>query len=105
HSVRRDRPMKSYDKWISRIPSTYRQFVLDEEGDETPPVERDPHCLALVKHYRSLMPMAQEARKPMFHLKPADGAIGAHVQAVQGAYKDFKNLSFEILKRTGISRK
>jgi hypothetical protein len=56
----------------------------------------DPDCLSLLKHYRSLMPMAQEARKPMFHLKPADGAIGAHYQAVQGAYKDFRQLAGRI---------
>jgi chromosome partitioning protein len=49
------------------------------------------------------MPLAQEARKPMFHLKPADGAIGAHVQAVQGAYQDFEELAREIAKRTGVA--
>jgi hypothetical protein len=49
------------------------------------------------------MSLAQEAHKPMFHLKPADGAIGAHVQAVQGAYRDFRNLAREIAKRTNIS--
>ena len=31
-------------------------------------------------------PMGQEARKPIFHLTPADGAIGSHAQAVQEAY-------------------
>ncbi|MCL6613250.1 MAG: AAA family ATPase, partial [Firmicutes bacterium] len=94
HSVRRDRPAKSYEKWIARIPGTYRQAVLGYDGitQETtyprpagspslgavrePPllergpgdelewgtdVTRDPHCFALLKHYRSLMPMAQEA--------------------------------------------
>ena len=37
----------------------------------------------MLKHYRSLMPMAIEARKPIFHLKSADGALGAHIYAVQ----------------------
>ena len=78
HSVRRDRPVKSYDKWIARIPSPYRQYVLDEDIDEenVPLVANDPHCFALLKHYRSLMPMAQEARKPIFELKPADWRLG-----------------------------
>lgn len=81
HSVRLDRPVQAYRRWIDRIPSVYREQVLGDEGSTAPRVEDDPHCLALLKHYRSLMPMAQEARKPMFHLKPADGAIGAHMQA------------------------
>lgn len=96
HSVRRDRPVKSYDRWIARIPATYRESVRGEAVDNPPPVSKDPHCFALLKHYRSLMPMAQEARKPMFQLKPADGALGAHVYAVKEAYKDFESLARKI---------
>lgn len=29
------------------------------------------------------MPMAHEARKPVFHLKSSDGAIGARAQGVE----------------------
>jgi hypothetical protein len=35
------------------------------------------------------MPMAREAHKPMFYLKPADGAIGAHTKE-----RKFNNLQF-----------
>lgn len=104
HSVRRDRPVKSYDKWIARIPGTYRRYVLDQPEGDTPTVPDDPHCFALLKHYRSLMPMAQEARKPMFALKPADGALGAHTYAVKDAYHDFQNLTTEILSKAGVIR-
>jgi hypothetical protein len=102
HSVRLDRPVKAYDRWIARIPEVYRTVVLDEPFNPRITVSNDPHSLALLKHYRSLMPLAQEARKPMFHLKPADGAIGAHVQAVQSAYADFQKLAREIAKRTEV---
>ena len=96
HSVRLDRPVKAYDKWINRIPIEYRASVLSESGEGNYTIQNDPHKLALLKHYRSLMPMAQEARKPMFHLKPADGAIGAHYQSAQEAYRDFKSLALTI---------
>ena len=102
HSVRRDRPVKSYEKWIARIPETYRKYVLEEPFDDTPTVSEDQHCVALLKHYRSLMPMAQEARKPLFHLKPADGALGSHTYAVKDAYQDFKQLALEITKRADV---
>jgi chromosome partitioning protein len=102
HSVRRDRPVKSYDKWIARIPGTYHQYVLEDDDDSLTDVKSDDQCFALLKHYRSLMPMAQEAGKPIFHLKPADGAIGAHTMAVQEAQRDFRKLAKEIAKRAGI---
>jgi chromosome partitioning protein len=45
------------------------------------------------------MPMAQEVRKPMFLLRPADGAFGGHQQAVQSCYADFKALTLRIMER------
>jgi hypothetical protein len=48
------------------------------------------------------MPMAQEARKPIFHLKPADGAIGAHLSAAHDAYRNFKRLAGKIAQRVGV---
>jgi cellulose biosynthesis protein BcsQ len=102
HSVRLDRPVKAYERWIARIPQVYRSAVLDEPEDRAISVANDPHSLALLKHYRSLMPMAQEARKPIFHLQAADGAIGAHYRAVQGVFQDFDQLARKIAARTGI---
>jgi len=104
HSVRRDRPVKSYDRWIARIPGTYRKSVMDESEENAPLVANDPYCFALMKHYRSLMPMAQEAHKPLFFLKSADGALGAHTYAVKSAYDDFKKLSLDIVSRAGITK-
>lgn len=102
HAVRLDRPVKAYERWIARIPVDYREAVLEQPPVPLTNIENDANCLALLKHYRSLMPLAQEARKPMFHLKPADGAIGAHVSAAQSAYGDFRKLAGRIAKRTGI---
>ncbi len=101
HAARLDRPVRAYARWMARIPAVYRDAVLDEPS---PPaglkVEDDPNALASLKHYRSLMPLAQEARKPMFLLKPADGAIGSHAKAVQDCYADFGRLASKLLERT-----
>ncbi len=43
--------------------------------------------------------MSMEAHKPIFLLKPADGAIGAHLYAVQKSYEEFKLLTENILQR------
>lgn len=61
--------------------------------------EEDPCCLATISHYRSLVPMAQECRKPIFDLTVADGAIGSHAQAVRNARKDFRQLAEKIATR------
>jgi hypothetical protein len=37
--------------------------------------------------------MSQDARKPMFDLTYADGAIGSHAQLVQTCANEFKNLA------------
>ncbi len=102
HAVRLDRPVQAYDRWMARIPATYREAVLDETASGARAVDNDPHCLATLKHYRSLMPLAQEARKPMFFLKPADGALGGHAKAVQDCYADFRNLARAVADRCGV---
>ena len=96
HATRADRPVKAYLRWMERIPGEYRRSVLSDSSSGPVDVAQDPNCLATLKHYRSLMPLAQEARKPMFLLKPADGAIGAHVYAVQDCYRDFRQVAERI---------
>jgi chromosome partitioning protein len=104
HASRLDRPVKAYAKWMVRIPGIYREAVLGEANPQAGVTfDRDPHCLSTLKHYRSLMPLAQEARKPMFFLKPADGAIGGHAKAVQDCYRDFRSLAIEVAKRAGVT--
>lgn len=103
HAMRLDRPVKAFERWIAHIPEIYRKYVLDEPGGQGISINNDPHRLALLKHYQSLMPLAQESRKPMFHLKPADGAGGAHIQAVKNVYQDFQHLAHELARRTGIA--
>lgn len=101
HSIRLDRPVKAFDRWIARIPATYAVAVLDRRAESSPNIDDDPHCIAKLKDYRSLMPLAQEARKPMFALKPADGALGAHTYAVGEAYKDFRGVAAKIAAKIG----
>ena len=86
---------KSLQRWLDRVPRVYAEGVLQDEVT-TSDIAADTNRLAQLKDYRSLMPMAQEARKPMFMLKPADGAIGGHQTAVQDCYKDFQTLAAKI---------
>lgn len=96
YRIRSDRPTKSYERWANQIPMLYQKVVL---GNTRPHVERhanDPERLSMIKHYQSLMPMAQAVHKPIFKLTMADGAIGSHVEAVENCGKDFKGLAEKI---------
>jgi chromosome partitioning protein len=100
HTERLSRPVKAYQKWVERIPSTYRESVLDQR-DEPTAEQIGSDCLARLKHYRSLVPMAQEVRKPIFRLSAADGAIGNHSFAVKDSWDDFNALAKVIWRRIG----
>lgn len=103
HGILNNRPVKAYQRWLDKIPQTYRESILTEDATSKISMADDPYMLALLKHYRSLMPMAMEANKPIFFLKSADGAIGAHQEAVASCYSDFKKLAGKIAANAGIA--
>lgn len=100
HRMRDTRPVKAYQRWLDKIPSAYLTSVLNKpvKTSQTP-VNPDSNRLAMLKHYASLMPMAMDANKPMFFLKPADGAIGAHLEAVRKCHSDFRQLAESTAKK------
>jgi cellulose biosynthesis protein BcsQ len=102
YSSRGSRAAKAFQRWLDRAPRVYAEAVLDQDATLNGS-DHDQNRLAQLKDYRSLMPMAQEARKPMFSLKPADGAIGGHQTAVQECYADFEALAAEIEGRVGLT--
>lgn len=101
HSVRQDAPLKAHQRWLERIPETYRTAVQNQSPRGARRV-RDPEMLGLLKNYRSLMPLAHDARKPVFALLPADGVIGGTSKAVSDARADFETLAREIARRIGL---
>lgn len=100
HPTFMGRTSTSVQRWLDRMPAAFRQtFGLPEERGLN--VASDTYCLAQLRDYRSLMLMAQEARRPMFLLKPADGAIGAFQRAVHEAYEEYRALAETVLGRIG----
>ncbi|MFB4195142.1 ParA family protein [Streptomyces carpaticus] len=94
--MRLDRPVKAYERWLARIPSVYSQAVLEQE--RTPSGNDDFH-IATLRSYRSLMPLAHDARKPMFELRTADGALGSTQKYVQTCYREFEDLARNVARR------
>nr|VFJ42919.1 MAG: AAA domain-containing protein [Candidatus Kentron sp. FM]VFJ43550.1 MAG: AAA domain-containing protein [Candidatus Kentron sp. FM]VFK05594.1 MAG: AAA domain-containing protein [Candidatus Kentron sp. FM] len=102
HLARADRPVMGYAKWAALIPARYRKKMLSE----TPPdkdidIKNDPNCIATIKHFSSIVPMAQMARKPLFDLKQADGVGGGQTRLVSESRENFRALSKKIIERVG----
>ena len=102
HAARLSR-LNAFERWMDRIPSAYRGSVVGAADPTCPQMEVDPCCLATLRYFPSLMPLAQEARKPMFALKPADGAVGGHAAAVRGCYQEFRALAREVARRCDVT--
>lgn len=99
--MRLDRPVKAYERWLERIPWVYSDAVL---GEDPPSRDENRYRVATLRNYRSLMPLAHDARKPMFDLKAADGALGSTQTYVRTCYREFRELAenvIERLERTG----
>jgi len=95
HVIRLDRPVGALHRNMQQIPSVYAESVLGLDMAAPDPVT-DPSCLGVVKWYCSLMPLSQEARKPVFQLKASDGAIGSQAKAARDARRDFETLARRI---------
>ena len=101
HLVRGDQPARAYQRWASRIPAVYHEEVAQDTVAEGITAKEDPACVGMLAHYASLVPMAQQARKPLFALGSADG-IGSRGYLVRDAKEDFRQIALSILRRMGM---
>jgi len=98
HLARVDRPVRGYERWAGQIPAVFHEHVLAEKKDFPRRMEDDPCCIAMLKHFASLVPTAQLARKPIFDLKQADGIGNGQIQAVARARNEFTELVEKLRK-------
>ena len=90
------KPVKSYQKWLSRMPKAFAEL---QKSEAPKTMEEDPYFLGMLKDYHTLMPMAQEHKKPMFDLTPADGAFGANYTHAQTCRENFEELAKKIINK------
>ncbi|CAI7979041.1 chromosome partitioning protein [Frankia sp. Hr75.2] len=95
--ARADRPSKGHGRWLDRIPGVFTTSVL---GSAAAPADGDRSFeIATMKNYAALMPLAQDARKPMFELRAGDGAVGGTQSAVRRCFSDFRELATKVRDR------
>ncbi|WP_308222658.1 MULTISPECIES: ParA family protein [Frankia] len=94
--TRADRPAKSHDRWLDRIPEVFSTSVL---GAGHPDAHDRSFEIATMRNYANLVPLAHDARKPMFELRAGDGALGGTQTAVRRCYTDFRDLALKVRAR------
>ncbi len=106
HLARADRPTEGYAKWAREIPLEFQSRVIGDGvasvmcgNDGEVDFAADPYCLATVRHFASLVPLAQLARKPMFDLKQADGIGGVQFNAVARCKREFEVLANRLIQQ------
>lgn len=100
--LRLDRPLDAHAWWLERLPAEYGRCKLGRLPSARS-VDADPHCLAVLRHFVALESLAHDVRKPIFALKPADGIVGGHADAVQGCYRDFHGLAKRLAATCGMN--
>ncbi|WP_308222332.1 AAA family ATPase [Frankia sp. AgB32] len=94
--TRTDRPAKAHDRWLDRIPEVFATSVL---GSGNPGSRDRSFEIATLRNYANLIPLAHDARKPMFELRAGDGALGGTQTAVRRCYSDFRDLAMKVRER------
>lgn len=87
------RAVRAYEAILKQIPTAMAEKVIAPINSDKYDVA--DYKLGSIPNYYSLIPMSQNAHKPLFSLLNADGVVGAHYQKVS----DFKNLMAGIANR------
>ena len=88
-----DKPKVERDELIAK---NYHEYVLNESRPTVKDIYYDRYSLSIIKFNPSLYQMSREAGKPMFHLTPADGAIGNHLNALRQCSLEYDILAERI---------
>ena len=87
------RAVRAYGAILQQIPAAMRDKVIAPiNSDKYDDVD---YKLGSIPNFYSLIPMSQNAHKPIFSLTSADGVVGAHYQKV----KDYEQLMSAISSR------
>jgi chromosome partitioning protein len=96
-----DDEVRSYDRWLKRIPAEMAKHVLGGDASATSVVD-DPARLGIMKRRLDLETLARAAHKPMFQLTHADGAVGSLANAAHEARRELKLLARQLASAIGL---
>ena len=103
-NVYRQRKTKAYQNWSNQIPAYIQQYLIEPLiSERLSPLDLViggvDYKIADFRNYHSLIPLAQEAKKPVFELTSNDGVIGAHYQYVKECLDEFVEIAHIVVDR------
>lgn len=97
-----DRPADIPDRWRNRVQREYEHSIIHEPGVLEQGVSKSARPLASIRYHTGLLPLAEDAQKPMFRLTPADGVFDDQIKEVTSSYQDFENVARRVAERCGV---
>ncbi len=88
-------PVKAYDRIIRKIPTTIQRRLIDEFTTDSPSISYD---LGQIPSLHSLIPLSQNAHRPIFSLTADDGIVGAHFAKVKDSRDIFEHVAKRFLE-------
>lgn len=96
------RPSGSAQRALRDLPMEYGRWIARAAGGEPRSPEDDQQCLGILSPLHVLAPIAADAGKPMFHLTPADGAVGSIMKAAMQSRSEFESLARALATRLDV---
>ncbi len=96
------RPTGPQQRALAEIPAEFERWVAKSNRAEPGSIDDDQHCLGILSPFNELFQIAADATKPVFHLTPADGALGSVMTGVQRARIEIESLARVFAERLRI---
>lgn len=97
------RPIAAQQRLLGQIPAEFERWIARSNRTGQGSIADDERCLGVLSSYSSLFQIAEDAGKPVFHLTPADGAIGSVMTGAQRAGAELQSLARVIADRLQIA--
>lgn len=97
-----DRPADLPDRWRDRVRREYERSIIHDPGVQEQGVSESARPLASIRYHTGLLPLAEDARKPMFRLTPADGVFDDQIREVTSSYQDFETVARRVAETCGV---
>lgn len=98
----RSRKTKAWDRWGQQVPEYINKYVITPLGGTNVLALAD-YQLGEFKNYHSLIPMAQDAQKPIYELTSQDGVVGGHHEYVRNCNREFQVLAEKFIDIIGLA--
>ncbi|EGM68694.1 ParA family protein [Shewanella sp. HN-41] len=93
----RNRKTKAWDRWGQQVPEYINKYVVIPLGTSGV-LKLANYQLGEFKNYHSLIPMAQDAQKPIYELTSQDGVVGGHHEYVKNCNNEFRELALKFIE-------